>query len=48
MSVVTILLAFWSKKKHDLFDEKYFEGKSEYSVAWNQRNVWRLHVSGKL
>jgi len=28
--------------------EKFFEGKSEYSVAWNQRNVWWLHVSSKL
>jgi len=41
-------LSFLKKKKDDLFEKKYFDGKSEYSVAWNQRNVWWLHVSSKL
>jgi len=41
-------LSFLEPKKDDLVEKKYFDGKSEYSVAWNQRNVWWLHVSSKL
>jgi len=39
-------VSFLGHKKGDLF-RKIF-GKSEYSVAWNQRNVWWLHISSKL
>jgi len=42
-------VSFLEHKKGWFIREKYFEGKSEYSVAWNQRNVWWLHVpSSKL
>jgi len=41
-------VSFLEHKKGRFIWKKYFEGKSEYSVAWNQRNVWWLHVSSKL
>jgi len=41
-------LSLLENKKDDLSEKNYFDGKSEYSVAWNQTNVRWLHVSSKL